>query len=88
MEQLKRKWNNLRKLSLRQAITKIAIKIYETVYYKIRGQVIKLHPININPKYFENFTTKSTFLFYSSEENLLYTRIKELKIEQQILEEA
>ncbi len=88
MEQLKRKWNNLRKLSLKQAITKIAIKIYETVYYKIRGQVIKLHPININPKYFENFTTKSTFLFYSSEENLLYTRIKELKIEQQILEEA
>jgi hypothetical protein len=88
MGELTRKIQNLRKLPIDKALKKIAIKSYEIPYYKIRKEKIKLKPIDIDDKYFNNFKPNCDFFFNITDKQLLVEKIKQLNIEKQIINDA
>ncbi|MEK4176623.1 alginate lyase family protein [Aeribacillus sp. FSL K6-1305] len=88
MGELTRKIQNLRKLPIDKALKKIVIKLYEILYYKIRKEIIKLKPIDIDDKYFINFKPNCNFFFSTTDKQLLIEKIKQLNIEMQIINDA
>jgi hypothetical protein len=88
MGELTRKIQNLRKLPIDKALKKIVIKLYEIPYYKIRKEIIKLRPIDIDNKYFINFKPNINFFFNSTDKQLLVEKVKQLNIEKQIINDA
>jgi hypothetical protein len=88
MGELTRKIQNLRKMPIDKALKKIVIKLYELPYYKIRKEIIKLKPIDIDNKYFINFKPNCNFFFNTKDKQLLVEKIKQLNIEKQIINDA
>ena len=88
MEEITRKIQNLRKMPIDKALKKIVIKLYELLYYKIRKEIIKLKPIDIDNKYFINFKPNCNFFFNTTDKQLLVEKIKQLNIEKQIINDA
>ncbi len=88
MGELTRKIQNLRKLPIDKALKKIVIKLYELPYYKLRKEIIKLKPIDIDDKYFNNFKPNCDFFFNITDKQLLVEKIKQLNIEKQIINDA
>ncbi|PET70544.1 hypothetical protein CN533_17950 [Priestia megaterium] len=88
MGELQKKWNNLRKLSMRQASEKIVTKLYDFSYQKTREQIVKFKPIDLKDEYFNNFKIESRMLFNFEDKEYILDAMKNLNVEEKILKDA
>lgn len=82
------KIKRLSKLPFNEAIKKIINKSYDIPYLTVRKLIIKYKPIRITAEEIDNYKPSYQFFFSNNEKLFLLEKLRNLRVEKQIIEEA